>query len=214
MDEVKPPDVGVIAARVLEALSPPARAGDLIRRGARPSNGPYPDDRPPAHPTRFRKGSANESEDKMRATPDQEDVFSRMDELLCDLTHLYLAQQHLEQELTELQQQVHFVPASMARLEQWKIDAEKQLAQLVEATNGESIRVEKPDAVIASVVEEADASWRSVREVAQSLSLSESTVRRYVRQGKLPAVRLPGGRGLRLRWTDVVERMPLLRENG
>ncbi|MCC7353530.1 MAG: helix-turn-helix domain-containing protein [Anaerolineae bacterium] len=52
------------------------------------------------------------------------------------------------------------------------------------------------------------ARWASVKEVAERLGLSESTVRRYVRQGIFPAVRLPVGRGLRLRWSDVLSRLP------
>jgi excisionase family DNA binding protein len=51
------------------------------------------------------------------------------------------------------------------------------------------------------------AQWRSVKEVAQALSLKESTVRRYIRQGRLPAARLPSGRGLRIRWDDVLARL-------
>ena len=50
--------------------------------------------------------------------------------------------------------------------------------------------------------------WCSVREVAQALGLSQSTVRRYVRQGKLRAVRLPGGQRLRLQWCEVKARLP------
>lgn len=49
--------------------------------------------------------------------------------------------------------------------------------------------------------------WLSVKDVAVRLNLSESTVRRYIREGILPAARLPGGRGLRLDWEEVVEKL-------
>jgi excisionase family DNA binding protein len=44
----------------------------------------------------------------------------------------------------------------------------------------------------------------TVREVADLLSVSTETVLRWVRQGKLPAIRLPGG-AIRI-WESALER--------
>ncbi|GAB4558555.1 MAG: hypothetical protein Kow0047_03730 [Anaerolineae bacterium] len=46
-------------------------------------------------------------------------------------------------------------------------------------------------------------SWITVREAAEYLGLSQSTVRRYIRQGLLPAARLPSGRGVRILRSEV-----------
>ncbi|HIC88501.1 MAG TPA: DNA-binding protein [Anaerolineae bacterium] len=45
--------------------------------------------------------------------------------------------------------------------------------------------------------------WLTVAEAAEYLRVSDSTVRRYVREGLLPAARLPDKRGIRVRRSDL-----------
>lgn len=45
--------------------------------------------------------------------------------------------------------------------------------------------------------------WLSVNEVAARMRVTRRTVDRYIKAGHLPATRLPGGRLLRIRRSDV-----------
>ena len=43
----------------------------------------------------------------------------------------------------------------------------------------------------------------TIREVSKRLGVHEMTVRQWIADGKLPAVRLPGGRAIRIREDDL-----------
>ena len=45
--------------------------------------------------------------------------------------------------------------------------------------------------------------WLSVNEVAARMRVTRRTVERYIKNGHLPSTRLPGGRLLRIRRSDV-----------
>jgi excisionase family DNA binding protein len=135
--------------------------------------------------------------------------------------HCRTAQHKLEREIEILRQQLQQVPASIVRLEQWSATAEARLTTLTDGGHPAApaqcgampqILMGQVDAVVRQVSLSGEThqgqdmeQWRSVREVAGALSLRQSTVRRYIRQGKFPAVRLPGGRGVRLPWPAVLD---------
>lgn len=48
-----------------------------------------------------------------------------------------------------------------------------------------------------------DATWLSLEEAAQQLGVSDRTVRRYIRDGRLPAFTLGGQRLIRIRAEDL-----------
>jgi excisionase family DNA binding protein len=50
---------------------------------------------------------------------------------------------------------------------------------------------------------EASNPFLTVAEVAEHYRTSERTVQRWIREGKLPAVRVPGGRNYRINKADV-----------
>lgn len=127
-----------------------------------------------------------------------EDLAARLEELIREVERCRLMQQRLENALAQVQQQMWLLPAYLIRLEQWSIEAEARLMQLAPG-----------NAPALSSGQESEAvPWATVKEVAQHLGLNPSTVRRYIRRGILPAARLPGGRGLRIRWEDVRSRLP------
>jgi excisionase family DNA binding protein len=178
METTQPIDVVAIASRVLEAL-------DIDHLSL---VGPQADEEQGIVAPEQRAASV-------------EELAARLNELIREINHCRLTQQRLENALAQVQQQVWLLPAYLIRLEQWSVEAEARLMQLASAygDGGLAISAEAPSEM---------ARWASVKEVAERLGLSESTVRRYVRQGILPAVRLPIGRGLRLRWSDVLSRLP------
>lgn len=178
METMQPIDVVAIASRVLEAL-------DVDHLGLA---GP--------------KADEEQSTGVLgQQTTSVEELAARLDELIREVNRCRLMQQRLEDAIAQVQQQVWLLPAYLIRLEQWSVEAEARLMQLAPSSG------DAGPAIAAGVPSET-ARWASVKEVAERLGLSESTVRRYVRQGILPAVRLPIGRGLRLRWSDVLSRLP------
>jgi excisionase family DNA binding protein len=127
-----------------------------------------------------------------------EDLAARLEELIREVERCRLMQQRLENALAQVQQQMWLLPAYLIRLEQWSIAAEARLTQLAPGNGAPAL---------ASGQEPKAVRWATVKEVARYLGLSPSTVRRYIRKGILPAARLPGGRGLRIRWEDVQARV-------
>ena len=49
--------------------------------------------------------------------------------------------------------------------------------------------------------------WVSADEVAEKLGVHETTVRDWINNGRLPAVRLPGGKAIRIRPEDLEEHL-------
>lgn len=178
METEQPIDVVAIASRVLEALDVEHLA--LVSPGANEEQG------------------TAAIEKRVSST---EELAARLEELAREVDRCRLVQQRLEKSIAQVQQQVWLLPAYLIRLEQWSFQTEARLMQLSPATGSD-------EAPLASETMPEAARWASVKEVAERLGLSESTVRRYVRQGIFPAVRLPVGRGLRLRWSDVLSRLP------
>ncbi len=178
METMQPIDVVAIASRVLEALD--INHLDLT--------GPKADEEQGVVASGQQAASL-------------EELAARLDELIREVNRCRAMQQRLENAIAQVQQQVWLLPAYLIRLEQWSVEAEARLMQLAPSSG------DAGPAISAGTSSEV-ARWASVKEVAERLGLSESTVRRYVRQGILPAVRLPVGRGLRLRWSDVLSRLP------
>jgi len=178
METTQPIDVVAIASRVLEALD----VDHLSLVGPQ----------------------ADEEQSPValgQQTTSVEELAARLEELIREINRCRVTQQRLENAIAQVQQQVWLLPAYLIRLEQWSVEAEARLMQLASASGDGGL------AISAETPSEATR-WAIVKEVAERLGLSESTVRRYVRQGILPAVRLPIGRGLRLRWSDVLSRLP------
>jgi excisionase family DNA binding protein len=170
-------DLGAIATSVWESLDP----HDPLLFTATPAAG----DRP-------------ETESETDAPTDIDEMAALMWLLKRELDQCRRSQEQLQRELETLEQQLETVPAYLVRLEQRHCEMESRIEQLDEACGISSATVAEPEAIDP---------WLSVQDIAGQLSLSESTVRRYIREGKLPAARLPGGRGLRLRWPDVQQSM-------
>jgi excisionase family DNA binding protein len=128
-----------------------------------------------------------------------EELAALVSQLAYQLDRSLRVQQHLERHIAALEQQLGSLPACLVRLERGNLQIEARLAQL-DGTSGFCTDSENG-------ASDADP-WLSLKEVAQQLSLTESTVRRYIREGRLPASRLPGGRGLRINWSLVEDKMP------
>lgn len=154
-------------------------------------------------PSGLEDGAGNGTDGEEAAHPDSaaewQRLAARIDRLARELARCWLAQQRLAQGLAELRQQVPALAGYVIRFEG------ETVRQASLATSGE---VGLPPTVVdKNASDQISASeagqWQTVKEVARALNVGEDTVRRYIRQGKLPAVRLPGGRGLRLRRADV-----------
>ena len=143
-------------------------------------------------------GAANTEMRLPQRASSLDELAALVSQLAYQLDRSLRVQQHLERHLAALEQQLGSLPAYIVRLERGNLQIEARLAQLGK-TSG--FCAESEDGA-----SDADV-WLSVKEVAQQLSLTESTVRRYIRDGRLPASRLPGGRGLRMNWALVHERM-------
>jgi len=185
MDRAETRDASAIALQVWEALAPQGEivAGKMVV---------WEEDS---------RDNGAEGKEAVCSEPAEEwhKLAARVDQLARELARCWLAQEHLAQGLAELRQQVPSLAAYVIRFE-------GETAR--RATSPDAGEVCPPP--MATTKEAPDQSaasepgqWQTVKEVARALNIGEGTVRRYIRQGKLPAVRLPGGRGLRLRRADV-----------
>jgi excisionase family DNA binding protein len=127
-----------------------------------------------------------------------EDLATQVGRLERELERVQWMQRQLEQQMLGLINQLQVLPACIMRLEQWSGEADRRLTSLDRVVDG-------GETALSSRKQ-----WHSIKEVATQLGMSESTVRRYIREGKLPAVRLHGGRGIRLSWSDIVEQVSSL----
>ena len=181
----QPLDVTTIASKVWEALDPEGQ------------------------PPHAMANAGGEGEQDVLSGPEEklnpETLAHIVQTLLARTEHNHRSCERLQQQVQALEEQVRTLPGYIVRLEQWWVDLERRLKRL-----GHMVELEPTPAAAAQSsreTEEEPEKWLSVKEVANQYNISESTVRRYIRQGRLPAMRLPGGRGLRLRWQDVRERM-------
>ena len=170
-------DVGTIATSVWESLDP----HDPLLPNFTPAN-----------------GCTHDAETEAHATANIDEMATIVWLLKRELDQCRRTQDQLQRQLETLEQQLEAVPAYLIRLEKHHCEMESRLEQLDAACGIQTASVAEPEEIEP---------WLSVQEIAGQLSLSESTIRRYIREGKLPATRLPGGRGLRLRWEDVQEQM-------
>jgi excisionase family DNA binding protein len=112
-------------------------------------------------------------------------ALERLAEVTSALQQLRRHQEQLEHQLASLAQRLAELPAFVVRLERWSEETDARLVAL-----GTGIESVAPPGRVATL--------QTVKQTAEQLGVRPSTIRRYVRNGQLTAVRLPGG-GIRLR---------------
>lgn len=152
----------------------------------------------------------DESDNGSAGTTDIEALERQVNALGSKMADLEAILTDLDARLRRFRLEVQEAPSCIARLERWSADVGLELHSLRTGLRQESVvRATLAQRLIlvgeklgindfSADTDDAPVGWWTVKETAAYLHVSESTLRRYIRKGIIPASRLPGSRSLRI----------------